>query len=65
MTLQYNTQMKILHLACLNSDPEIQPNMGPKCNSVGGEPLNNRSFLSFFTALDMKIFMIAILVTFE
>ena len=31
--------MKILHLACLNNDPEIQPNMGPKCNPVGGEPL--------------------------
>ena len=30
--------MKILHLACLNNDPEIQPNMGPKCNPVGGEP---------------------------
>ena len=33
MTLYYNTQMKIL-----NNDPEIQPNMGPKCNPVGGEP---------------------------
>ena len=31
--------MKILHLACLNNDPEIQPNMDPKCNPVGGEPL--------------------------
>ena len=30
--------MKILHLACLNNDPEIQPNMGPKCIFVGGEP---------------------------
>ena len=30
--------MKILHLACLNNDPEIQPNMDPKCNPVGGEP---------------------------
>ena len=30
--------MKILHLSCLNNDPEIQPNMGPKCNPVGGEP---------------------------
>ena len=30
--------MNILHLACLNNDPEIQPNMGPKCNPVGGEP---------------------------
>ena len=30
--------MKILHLAYLNNDPEIQPNMGPKCNPVGGEP---------------------------
>ena len=30
--------MKILHLACLNNDPEIQPNMDPKCNTVGGEP---------------------------
>ena len=30
--------MKILHLACLNNDPEIQPNMGPKCNPFGGEP---------------------------
>ena len=33
-----NTQMKILHLACLNNDPEIQANMGPKCASVSGEP---------------------------
>ena len=32
--------MEILHLACLNNDPEIQPNMGPKCNPVGGEPHN-------------------------
>ena len=32
--------MKILHLACLNNDPEIQPNMDPKCNPVGGEPRN-------------------------
>ena len=32
--------MKILHLACLNNDPEIQPNMDPKCNPVGGEPPN-------------------------
>ena len=32
--------MKILHLVCLNDDPEIPPNMGPKCNPVGGEPLN-------------------------
>ena len=39
MTLQYITQMEILYLACLNNDPEIQPNMGPKCNPVGGEPL--------------------------
>ena len=31
--------MKILHLVSLNNDPEIQPNMGPKCNPVGGEPL--------------------------
>ena len=30
--------MKILHLACLNNDPEIQPNMDLKCNPVGGEP---------------------------
>ena len=30
--------MKILHLACLNNDPEIQPIMDPKCNPVGGEP---------------------------
>ena len=30
--------MKVLHLACLNNDPEIQPNMGRKCNPVGGEP---------------------------
>ena len=30
--------MKIVHIACLNIDPEIQPNMGPKCNPVGGEP---------------------------
>ena len=30
--------MKILHLACLNNDPEIPPNMDPKCNPVGGEP---------------------------
>ena len=30
--------MKFLHLACLNNDPEIQPNMDPKCNPVGGEP---------------------------
>ena len=30
--------MKYLHLACLNNDPEIQPNMGPKCNPVGREP---------------------------
>ena len=35
--------MKILHLACLNNDPEIQPNMDPKCNPVGGEPPNLRS----------------------
>ena len=34
--------MKILHLACLNDDPEIQPNMDPKCNPVGGEPLMHR-----------------------
>ena len=34
--------MKILHLACLNNDPEIQTNMGPKCNSVGGEPLSKK-----------------------
>ena len=40
MALKYNTQMKILHLACLNNDPEIQYNMGPKCNPVGGEPPN-------------------------
>ena len=31
--------MNILHLACLNNDPEIQPNMDPKCNPVGGETL--------------------------
>ena len=30
--------MKTLHLACLNNDPEIQPNMGSKCNPIGGEP---------------------------
>ena len=30
--------MKILHIAYSNNDPEIQPNMGPKCNPVGGEP---------------------------
>ena len=30
--------MKILHLACFNNDPEIQPNIDPKCNPVGGEP---------------------------
>ena len=35
--------MKILHLASLNNDPEIQPNMGPKCNPVGGEPPNRCS----------------------
>ena len=38
--LLYDTQMKILHLACLNNDPEIQPNVGLKCNPVGGEPRN-------------------------
>ena len=32
--------MTILLLACLNNDPEIRPNMGPKCNPVGGEPPN-------------------------
>ena len=31
--------MKILHLACFNNDPEIPPNMDPKGNPVGGEPL--------------------------
>ena len=31
--------MKILHLSCLNNDPEIQPYLGPKCAPVGGEPL--------------------------
>ena len=34
--------MKIFHLASLNNDPEIQPNMGPKCNPVGGEPHMNK-----------------------
>ena len=33
--------MNIFHLACLNNDPEIQPNMDPKCNPVGGEPLTD------------------------
>ena len=37
--------MKILHLACLNNDPEIQPNMDPKCNPVGGEPLRGNIIL--------------------
>ena len=45
--------MKILHLACLNNDPEIQPNMGPKCNPVGGEPLMFNFFIIiFFRKLD-------------
>ena len=38
MTLKYNTQMEILHLACLNNNPEIQLYLGPKCAPVGGEP---------------------------
>ena len=37
--------MKILHLACLNNDPEIQTNMSPKCNPVGGEPLSKKKYL--------------------
>ena len=31
-------QMTILHLACLNNEPEIYPFLGPKCAPVGGEP---------------------------
>ena len=38
--------MKILHLACLNNDPEIQPNMDPKCNPVGGEPLMSSKYFT-------------------
>ena len=30
--------MKVLHLAFFINDPEVQPNMGLKCNPVGGEP---------------------------
>ena len=30
--------MTVLHLACLNNDPEIQPFLGPKCAPTGGEP---------------------------
>ena len=42
--------MKILHLACLNNDPEIQPNMGPKCNPVGGEPLNRAFHICYMNS---------------
>ena len=30
MTLLYNTQIKLLHLACLNNDPAILLFLGPK-----------------------------------
>ena len=39
--------MKILHLACLNNDPEIEPFSGPKCAPVGGEPHIHLAMLSF------------------
>ena len=47
--------MKILHLACLNNDPEIQPKMGPKCNPVGGEP-RKQTFLilGYFNTLKQQ-----------
>ena len=38
MTLLYNTQITILHLTCLNNDPNIYPFLDPKCAPVGGEP---------------------------
>ena len=43
--------MTILHLACLNNDPEMQSNMGLKCNPVSGEPLINILTVGFFVLI--------------
>ena len=43
MTLEYNTHMPTINLACLNNDQKIKPFLGPNFASVVGEPYTGHS----------------------
>ena len=52
--------MTILHLACLNNDPEKKPFLGLKCAPVGEEPPASITKLTVWMSLQMGRWLLSL-----